>query len=1363
MVNKQIKHSYNQGMNQDLSKSKMTNQFYFEGKNIRIVATNSQSTGSITNEKGNKFILTIPIPVINHTLKEISYNNTVLSYLTDEIESQYLISPGLYKTSGEQLIIGHTTSRNNIIVLSSDSNGFDCVWKINDTTFEITLLYLRDLRFSKNNPIQLLNNYENKNIDKIYWVDGLNQMRFINLNHSIANQDTEELIDLSFNLINNVGEFQLTQPKITEVRTGGGHSAGMIQYAYNLYKVNSSQTKASPLSELVSLDKGSLNGGGSVNEIVSSTPVIVIDSLDDDYTNLKLYAIKYTSYNQSPSISLIADRSIEGLTSFTYFDDGSIISSLSTEEIAFLGSNLIIPNHINTKDNIMFFANYKEKNFDILNLDTRCYGFNNVGVANLAGNVESDGSGGLIFSDTLTVNTSIPSTFNIPEKYPCINQDYSTYAYNDLGQVGGVGKHFRYTITRSQIGVNGFTAQHAADNRFFKDDELYRLAIQFYNKYGIISLPKWISDFVNKYNQGNLNGYYSTIKLELLPEFYVWLNTPSNFLDDNGVYDDSLKPTGYKLLRANRTELDKSILFQGIINPMMATGPSTDADFPGNDTTFGLEHVKIPSMMRRFDDKLGPMLKCENYKKVQADNSTYINTNTGNHARREAFISVDTNAGVRTGKTVQFNSLMQMYSPEIEFGTFNESSLSTYKLNVFGGLLNNINHYWGQIRNVVTKNIDFEGTVLNRISPYGTSVIAGLPNRIDQPKEGSIGALMNCGVYGGPDVNDTINDDDMCFHQYYRRYNDTFYKSNVTYNFYGSPQLNVKGSGAQRYNNNPDLLYTNSQVSFYGSFMKRTDPGSDDPNNGHEIKNVNSYGLKAMTFAVEDQLPIETIKTATGISENGIGLICELRLDNQSLYINNLYNGNSFESKKTTDYIEIGNYNNIGVSEYTCLNPGDTYVADYKFTKLVKTDTEVYNVNSIQITEIVDVKLETTIDVKNRSDESVKDWDSRFQPKDEEFQEYNQVYSQQPTLLLRKDLNYNYKKINTFDTGVISTKVKTPGELIDSFTDIQTNNVLYLDGKYGPINNLNSFKNELYTLQDNGLAFLSINPRVQIQGSDGIAVQLGTGQILERYNYISTDSGTLNKWSVVNTPSGFYYYDTLNTSLNLFKGGLEGLSDSKGLHTYFKNNTVLNTLKIDNPILKTGISSGYDYINNDVFMTFLQSKKSFTIGYNEATQRFISFYDYTPSHYISKGSNLLTSNPTTTKLYKQYDGNYNNFYGMCYPSYITLLVNPESDLDTVFDNIMYKSELYLDDLDQPDKTLSHLQLFNEHQDSGLILLVIGRTSNLRRKFRDWNAILPRNNATRERIRNPWVYLKLQLDNTDNAKLILHDIVVSYSV
>ena len=106
MENRKIKHSYN-GMQQDISNSKYQPNFYFQGKNIRINATDSQSSSSITNEKGNSLIITIPIPIINKSnpnLKKILYNSKELIYKTYEIDS--------LSASGEQIIIGHYNSRN---------------------------------------------------------------------------------------------------------------------------------------------------------------------------------------------------------------------------------------------------------------------------------------------------------------------------------------------------------------------------------------------------------------------------------------------------------------------------------------------------------------------------------------------------------------------------------------------------------------------------------------------------------------------------------------------------------------------------------------------------------------------------------------------------------------------------------------------------------------------------------------------------------------------------------------------------------------------------------------------------------------------------------------------------------------------------------------------------------------------------------------------------------------------------------------------------------------------------------------------------------------------------------------------------
>lgn len=1499
-MNKEVKYSY-RGMNQDLSKSKIPHDFYFEGKNIRIVATNSQSTASVTNEKGNSLILTIPIPVINSGNSTIDYLDKALPYTTNEIEDQYFVGSS-YLLSGDQIIIGHTNVRNNIILFTTDNNGFDCIWKLNDTTFDITLLYMRDLDFSENFPIQVINNFENEKIDKVYWVDGNNQLRFININHSIANQDLEELIDLAINSINMVGSFDLSQPIVIDILQGGTHTSGMIQYAYNLYRINSSQTKLSPFSDLVSLDKDVL-GGGELNEVVSSIPVVRIPDIDLDYTHIKVYAIKYTSFNQIPTISLIDEREIPNTGAIEVYDDGSIIETLSLEEFTFLGSDLIIPKHINSKDNRLFLANYKEINFDV-DLDLRAYSFNSSNLAVVYDN---------LFLATPTTVSGTPFVINGTnyddpglDKFDSVNLDYPQYKYQfDGTTLGGEGKYIKYELTQDTEKTN--------KSRFFKDDELYRLGIQFYNKYGNISLPKWIADF--RAPSGNLKGLYNTLRVELTTDFYIWLNT--------NVFDNDYNiPSGYRILVAERTFNDKTIVANGILSPMMVNDKSgtKNDDF---DYKAGVAKAspKLPNFfMRNVGDNADilPIREAEHMQRL--DISKFQDT------------EVFSNGGSSSsGSFYQFNSMLQMYSPEILFGE-QFGITNSLKLKIKGGLHNTRNCSWNKEVNLEEGFNEVEGKVTNGISPFYASGTATSGNIYDMFDTGLVGhpggsnankmsksqfyrvygdntnpttdpnqqlitftipftpdfspnivfadTNKNAKIILNPDNNDAtfdlsytadviytitpdpgytavnysaylkdsqtggsyvtlsnVNNVQVINHTYTHLVTTSDVDNTYTLNYYlaikpdnnfvgtidihieyhedetifpftqtllnitdsslnpfslvpivvganpgyivdpvtpviediyGTPELIERGADFVTYNNDQNYRYVNSlQSILVDGELKYAEDGEC----GRRIVTMNSYGQRCITFVTgpddplvehEDRPTLETMFTATGITGDHYGVIGELVKSDVEVYLGNIYGGNSYEDKRRSNYLEIGQYKEISNSIIDIKSPGDTFVNNFRFQRITALDTGFDNQCAQQMVEIVEFTTETTVDLKNRDDFSLLDWDSKFQPSNADYHKYNRVYSQQSNLLTRRDVNFNFKKVNFFDTNVISTKFKSAGELIDSWTDIQPNELITLDGKYGAINSLHSFKDELYTFQDSGIAFLSINPRIQVQGNDGVSIELGKGTVLNDYKYFTTESGTINKWSIVNSLAAIYFYDTLNKSLNIVSKDIQGLSDIKGLHTKFqKNNTTI--LRVNNPIIKQGVVSSFDYINNDMFMTFHQGEDSFTVTYNEGTNSFVSFYDYIPSRYISKGDNFITTDPTNTMIYKQYDGNFNEFYGVKYSSYITILANPEVDRDTVFDNIMYKSEIYLDDIDQSDKTLSSVRLYNEYQDSGVVPLILGRDTNLRRKFRDWNAILPREENTRQRIRNPWVYLKLQLDNPNNYKMILHDIVISYTI
>ena len=1363
---KAAKYTY-RGMNQDFSKSKHPGEFYYSGKNIRILSTNSQSSLSVTNERGNEKILELPDISIDIGLQVITYGDKTLSYDNTEI-TQQINNSLLPSTSNSQVIIGHAITRNSIILFSTDDLGMDCIWEINEMLngiYELVLLYVRNLNFSTNNPIQALFNYENDIIQKVYWVDGSNQLRFLNTKHSIENEDLEELIDINSNTINFVSNFDLTQPIIDDILYGGIHTSGVIQYAYNLYRLNGSQTTISPLSELVSLDKGDNLGGGDLNEVVGATPIVRISNIDPEYTHIKIYAIKYTSFNQVPQISLIENREIGTINEVIYFDDGAIIEELTLEEFIFLGSNPIIPKHIESKDSRLFSANIEENQFDV-DLDCRAYSFlSSSSTAYVLNNVVSIPGTLGIPNATPEVGgdfTLIPADFSLDKKYDSVNPNYDAYRFKKNSTVeGGTGKYIEYDITPTSLSV-----EDSRKHRFFKDREVYRIGIQFYNRLGQISFPKWIADFKAGFN--NLNGTYNTISVKLTPEFYIWLNDNSNFNSEND------KPIGYKIIRAERNLNDRSVLYQGTISPMMfqvkgaeATDYSRFYDVSEREAFQDQANiVKMPSWaIRNFSNTM----RLPNFSDSKPSSGRIIQNkhlawlNDGSVTAQNSLSSTDsgeihtvTDPSNKVSQTFLHTKMMQFYSPDIMFDFSNVKNGLQLRVN---GIILRSHEYIETQETEITSGLEKYGGKFE-FFPTRQYISNNTFDNTTQTPESERNPR-----YIGPSGDDGTTD----LFQMYRGYS-TFVKSvnSVVREIYGKPEIMVEGQGTSEYNGDPRYKYSNNLASFISD-------GEDDCDECPALVSINSIGSKSLMLMLgsasqntSTRDSIESLFAFTGIgSIFGDGILSiDIIIPNKNLYLGNLYGGNTYEDKKRNSYIQIGSYTDINTNEVNILSPGDTFLNDFQFMRIGKSSISTLDSRIPQITEIVSFPVETVVDLNNRNDLSIFDWDNTFQPSFERYHNYNRVYSQLSNLIINSGEGSLFKEIKQFDTRVLASKLKIPGETIDSWTDLLLNEVQDLDGKYGPINSLISFRDNIFALQDEGVALLSINPRIQVQGSDGVSVELGKGSVLYDYNYVSTKSGTVNKWSVVSSPSGFYYFDLINRSWNKFAGEIKGLTDTRGLHNYFNNNIDYNILKEDNPIKGKGVVGGYDLLNNEAFLTVLNNATTnenaeFTLAYNEMTDSFTSFYDYKPSRYISKGFKMITTNPTNNKLYEHGVGDYNKFYDVYYPSKIVLMINPEADLDCVFNNIQYKSEIYINDIDISNKSLTSIRAYNEYQDSGKIPLIIHK--NTRRKFRNWMAEIPRNKNSKDRIRNPWIFLELELDNTSNYKMILHDIILYYSV
>ena len=1500
------KHEFNYlGMSKDSSRD-LQSEKYFDAENIRVTAEDDKSKMAITNEKGNEIVFSIPSPVLNFSetriaytigvqTKFLPYKATGAAHPRCEIESQFMTDASTAKTSGDQIIIGVKELRDSAIIITTDNAGFDCIWELtglNEDNYDLTLLYMADLSLSSNNLCQILYNYENAIIQKIYFADGVHQVRYLNIKQSEANGDNRNLIDVSPSLLDVVSTFTLDQPEITGVVGGGSHTSGKIQYSYSLYILNGAQTVPSPLSELVPIDKGLGLGGGDLNEGLGRAVNIKVEGIDPKFTHIKIYSIKYTSFNQTPEVSVVAEREIDNFEEFKFTDVGESDESISLEQFLFLGSSPIVPEHIVTKDSRLFPVNIKEQSFDV-DIDTRAFSFSSQNSASTAfttfywpatgsvvgsGNFEfylnnvlysmpvTDGQTRMqmatnfyLFCDALsdyaafspveidngritvgvreavagavepTVvigeqfglliepqffqgtstyafarvynNAYLNSTsvngeqttlmsnepIELAENHDAINKDYDIYKYQlDGVTLGATGKYLDIEVVQTSYDITSYEAEKLS---LMKDREIYRIGVKFYNRRGQSSNPKWIMDL--QAPEGNLNGLYSSLKLTMNSEFYVWLNDSSNFESE----DD--KPIGYKLLRADRGLSDQTIFAQGIINPMVANKVTGDAQWEYEDrknSCISPSSTKIPSQIRKFKTET-PVLKSANYHLLSwaeeshdvgaDDTSTSYNSDTneweetivfrdglywsisgGNKRRKETYKSSD--SGEFVADNMQFNHLMQFFSPDVLFqdGIAIDSS---YQLKVLGLIKETGKYNWSSETPPTAERLDHSAQYVGGlVAGYGAGSTVQIGNH---------NFLNDYGFYGP-----TNDSDNIATQQTFRQFNGDLYPQTTgaetnTYDVYGTPEVTDEGAPFKNYNNDPRLRYSNNlKTMIQDRFNEQANDDADV-----QLLGVNSNGSKCITFALgnpdksyplENRPAIEDLYESAGIDAAADGdgvLLTEFSKPEYIKYVGGIYGGMSYEDKRNSEYIEIGTYTEINES-IVVTSPGDTFVNTFTFTKIAKDDfletQQTYN----RMTEIVEFRVETKIDLKNRNDLSNISWNSRQEPKHSEYTNYNEVYSQQPILTKTSDVGFKFKKVQEFDTRIISSKVKTPGEFIDSWTDILENETLDLDGQYGPINAVMTLKDEIFCLQDTAVARLAVNPRVQVAAGDGVGLELGTGGILHDYQYLTTTIGCINKFGAIGTENTFYFVDIINKGIMAFDGqSISRFSDLKGFHHTFINDMKYDKLKLDNPVLGNGISLGYNPSSADVYFTFKQdvgfvtakdSVGSWTIAFNEKIGEFTSYYSYTPAWYINKGSTLMSAGLSNNSVWKHGSGVPNNFYGTSHPSTLTLHLAPAGN-EIILNTASYKAEVTSENgIDQPSKGLTGVQVYNDYQDSGINTLSLRK--NVFKKFRNWKINLPRERNKRERMRSAWGFVKFYFNNEDGDNLVLHNISIFYT-
>ena len=484
--------------------------------------------------------------------------------------------------------------------------------------------------------------------------------------------------------------------------------------------------------------------------------------------------------------------------------------------------------------------------------------------------------------------------------------------------------------------------------------------------------------------------------------------------------------------------------------------------------------------------------------------------------------------------------------------------------------------------------------------------------------------------------------------------------------------------------------------------------------------------------------------------------LCEVYKDK----VSNRFGGQTKEAFVNNEWRVAGepvdlNYRFDTVIEY---NRGDTFFQRYDCLKTYPFTLEDKN----QVVDIVSFMCESRINLDGRYDKN-RGQINNLAMSPTNFNLMNNVYSQSDSYFTYRGLDDEMFKLDLFPNTVTWTKEKHLGSRIDTWTNLTMANTLDLDGDKGEITSLNTFNNEIFCFQKNALSNILFNSRVQIPTSDNVPIEISNGMKVQGKRYISNTIGCNNKWSIVESPNGLYFIDNITNSINLFNGQISSLSDSLGFRHWVSNYTDTEPW---NPKDFNNFRAFYDRNNNDVYFV----SKEECLGFSELLNKFTSFYSYekVPTMFninsdfysIHKGSN------SNLKLWENFAGDYNMFYGKFQPFSITVLSNEHPTMNKIFNVVEYNGDMFDTENNYlQNETFDTIEVWNEHQKGESELKwVKGRPSNLSKRYRVWKANVPRDSRNnRMRIRNTWAGIKLSKNKANKFKMRLNDIIVSYTV
>lgn len=1321
-----------------MSFGKFPGDLAFEIRNMRINMYDAGHVLSWTNEKGTKKL------VVDYGVVGSAKVLDITTYLGGNVINDNIVifcKGTIYRRAGRfpkgdyDLIIRYFIPTSNQSINKRDLDG--------------EILYAGNLGFKTSNPIEAIPCYENEDIQKVYWTDGINQTRVINI---ASDYDIKKnWNDTSFDFVRNL---ELKEKvNVTRLNSGAGvFPCGTVQYAISYYSKNASESNivyVSPLYYNIKSERG-----GSPEEVATDSYEIVVNNVDGNFEYIRLYSIIRTKRNSSPLVRIVKDKAVYGQNSIKFTDTNTTGEIVDSALLLSIGGEEIVAESIAAKNNTLFLGNIKLKRHTIDDsIKTE--------IKNLTNNR-------LHWGHTKRID---------------VNNGWHNIVYS-----------YKHQLSKPSSEV-----------KVFKYGEWYRFGIQFQHIDGKWSEVCYIGDAQNPIQPDMFNdiNYFETDYALYAVPFYTF---------QNPALIKKLYNAGYRKARpviVYTDNTDRSIIAQGVLCPTVYNRKYREAHVPDNMASwfFRPNEPKIattPSILSleyrdgKCIDNSVDGISCEVQSDVGEGRSIIKNNDV---------YKIDVPTPSASNYLVD-RSVLTFNSPDLDFDdSLHTMDYSQFKVRIIGKMpvtafYSNM-YISPDIKGVFHQSYsDVFGSGwgnTNGLKPYDI----WLTNTVYDAKEikNNVGnnryyiPVWSRAHLGEWDVNYNHKDGSDKEVAEYGQYDFKVFGS-MRYSFkpiFDKPfdikklntsdiqmfidselsTLNLKrGNELINYQANIDQIaptHIENNVVISGKRGQSTIDSVTLPSYTYNVKGetMNNGILKMFTLS-SDPVRIKYKSSPHAVIALNEGeKLSEEQIDNTSfLYIAEIYREGVTSDMRFGGDDEKALEDNVWLpcGDAVSFNENDTTISvdytegDYYFQRYDCLKTYPFADNDTnQCVEIGSFLMETRVNLDGRYDTNRGKSDNTvMSPRN--FNKINEAYSQIDNYFTYMMLDESYKQ-NNFPDLITWSPVKVLGEDIDKWTNITLKNTIDADGTLGKVNKLINFNDNIMFFQDNGVAILPYNEKAAVQTDSGMKLDIASSSSVQEPEYMSKQIGCTNKWSVCHTPDNLFFIDDNKRALFRLVGGdknsaLENVGIAKLMESYFKENVGYGSWTPDFYNMKIV----YDATTNDLL---IQSKNK-CLAFNDTKNidLFTSMYEYGNIHLILnfKDKTIMFNEEG---LWEARAGVYNTFFGKEAESLIDIVsrgIDRDIFADKVFNNIEYRADMFDDGhVYNPNNPFNMIRAYNEYQDSSCVF------TDAEKRFRIWRANIPRDAKNIfDRIRNPWTHIILKRDaGAAKRELLLHDLIVYY--